>query len=88
MAAPSCSMGHEGLWEERQPLLPDANAALIASALALADRGHLALQPRQRGDGPFCRSANQLPSAAALFTCALFTVEENAWDQGKHPNPS
>lgn len=88
MAAPSCSMGHEGPWEERLPLLPGANAALITSALALAATGHLALQPRQGGDGPFCRSVSQLPSAAALFTCALFTVEENAWDQGKHPNQS
>lgn len=83
MVAPPCSMRHEGPWEERLPLLPGANTTLIA--LAAMGHGSAAWTVWR---WPYGRSANQLPSAAALFTCALFTVEENAWDQGKHPNPS
>jgi len=71
MITPGNSMGHEGPRRERLPLLPGAKAALTTTALALVTTGHLALQPWQSGDGPFCRSGHQLPSAAAWFACAL-----------------
>lgn len=76
VTGPESPMGHEGLCGERLPLLPGANTALTITALGLATTGHLALQPWQSGDGPFCGSVHQFPLAAAWFACTLQRLQK------------